>query len=488
MSAGSHPTGAPVTVLIRVRNRARTVGRAIRSALAQSLSDQPVVVVDDASTDETRDAVAAFAPRVRLIARPTRGGPGAAAQTGLEAVATPFVAFLDSDDTWDPGYLAAMLDALRAAPGAVMAYGGYRQVYEAAGVEVPVDAPAVPVDAAAALRGFRIPMSAVVGRTAAWQAVGGFRTDVMNGEDKDLQVRLAARDPAGLLRVPGCRAAYHLRADGVTGDFDRYLADALRLLDAQLQMPAFASLRAEAGRLKAARALAIARRRHVVHALDRPPAQRATLIVLADGDAGALAASLQSAEAQRLPPVDVVVAAPPDAALSEVMHRPWPFAVRRIAAPRELDWPTLRRTVAYAQGDLVGFLHAGDRWGQATLDAHRRAHKAHIHPVAFSYAGPVGAAESDATTAILPAFPRACRRAMARDAVPGSLSRMAVDRRLLASLPDTPAPAGTPVWRILAAGLIEATPAPAVRLCQDRAVCEPVNAPGGTALDGAPAI
>ena len=487
MSAGSHPMGAPVTVLIRVRNRARTVGRAIRSALAQSLSNQPVVVVDDASTDETRDAVAAFAPPVRLIARPTRGGPGAAAQTGLEAVATPFVAFLDSDDTWDPGYLAAMLAALRGAPGAIMAYGGYRQVYEAAGVEVPVDAPAVPVDAAAALRGFRIPMSAVVGRTAAWQAVGGFRTDLMNGEDKDLQVRLAARDPAGLLRVPGCRAAYHLRADGVTADFDRYLADALRLLDAQLQMPAFAGLRAEAGRLKAARALAIAQRRHVVRALGRLPAQRATLIVLADGDAGALAASLQSAEAQRLPPVDAVVAAPPDAALSAVMDRPWPFAVRRIAAPRELDWPTLRRTVACAQGDLVGFLHAGDRWGQATLDAHRRAHKAHIHPVAFSYAGPVGAPGSDAATAILPACPRACRRAMARDAVPGSLSRMAVDRRLLASLPDTPAPAGTPVWRILAAGLIEATPAPAVRLCQDRAVCEPVNAPGGTALDGAPA-
>jgi glycosyltransferase involved in cell wall biosynthesis len=466
VSVGGNCAGAQVTVVIRVRNRAQSVGRAIRCALGQNLADQPILVVDDASTDATREAVTGFGPRVRLVARDTHGGPGAAANTGLQAVTTPYVAFLDSDDTWDTGYLAAMLAALRAAPRAVLAYSGYRLVYEAAGVEVPVEAPAAPADALAAVRGFRVPMSATVGCVAAWRAIGGFRTGLMNGEDKDLQVRLAARDPAGLLRVPECRVGYHLRDDGVTADFERYLVESLKLLDSHLRAPAFAGLSAEAGRLRARRAIAIAQRRRLVRALASPADQDASLIVIADGDPAALESSLRSAAAQRRPPVDALVAAPPGAPLSQVLDASWPFRIERLPAPGGFDWPTLRRAVARARGDLVGFLHAGDGWHPGELDGHRRALKAYIDRVAFSYAQLDGqlAPGARAEAAILPACPKARAVAMTRDEVPGSLSAMAADRKLVVDLSKRVELDDAPLWLALAKGLTQATAGPAVRV------------------------
>jgi len=104
-----------VSVIIPTYNRAATLGRAIDSALEQTIDDLEVVVVDDGSTDDTESVLAAYEdPRVRTIIHATNQGANVARNTGLEHVRGEYVAFLDSDDVWHPAKLERQLAALEA--------------------------------------------------------------------------------------------------------------------------------------------------------------------------------------------------------------------------------------------------------------------------------------------------------------------------------------------------------------------------------------
>lgn len=106
-----------VSVVIPMFNRIATIRRAIDSALAQSFRDIEVIVVDDASSDESVAAVAAIDdPRLRLLRRDQNGGASAARNTGVAASRGSLVAFLDSDDEWFPRKLEIQVAALEAAP------------------------------------------------------------------------------------------------------------------------------------------------------------------------------------------------------------------------------------------------------------------------------------------------------------------------------------------------------------------------------------
>lgn len=111
-----------VSVIVPTYNRAVRVSRAIDSALGQTHEAVEVLVVDDGSTDDTRDRITARygdEPRVRYLHRPN-GGPAAARNTGLDAATGAFVAFLDSDDEWLPWKLDLQLACLERVPGAGM--------------------------------------------------------------------------------------------------------------------------------------------------------------------------------------------------------------------------------------------------------------------------------------------------------------------------------------------------------------------------------
>ncbi|HKJ23793.1 MAG TPA: glycosyltransferase [Myxococcota bacterium] len=106
----------PISVVVPTFDRAAFVVRAVRSALAQTLAPAEVVVVDDASGDDTAAALAALGdPRVRLVRHPERRGGAAARNTGIDAARGAWLALLDSDDTWRPGKLEAQARAVRAA-------------------------------------------------------------------------------------------------------------------------------------------------------------------------------------------------------------------------------------------------------------------------------------------------------------------------------------------------------------------------------------
>jgi glycosyltransferase involved in cell wall biosynthesis len=90
-----------VSVIIPTFNRARHIGRAIKSALAQTFCDWELIVVDDGSTDDTEDVVHSFNdPRIRLIRHDKNYGAPAARNTGIRASKGEYICFLDSDDEW----------------------------------------------------------------------------------------------------------------------------------------------------------------------------------------------------------------------------------------------------------------------------------------------------------------------------------------------------------------------------------------------------
>jgi glycosyltransferase involved in cell wall biosynthesis len=103
-----------VSVIIPTWNRAIEVRQAIASILAQTYANVEVVVVDDGSTDETPSVLASYGKDIVAI-RQENAGVSAARNTGIRAAKGEFLAFVDSDDTFEPTKIAKQVALLEAA-------------------------------------------------------------------------------------------------------------------------------------------------------------------------------------------------------------------------------------------------------------------------------------------------------------------------------------------------------------------------------------
>jgi succinoglycan biosynthesis protein ExoO len=107
---------ADVSVIIPVYNNAATIGRAIASAQGQTLRDIEIVVVDDASTDQTFDVLtklAAADPRIKVVRLPKNLGAGGARNAALANATGDWIAVLDADDWFLPNRLEMLLKAAK---------------------------------------------------------------------------------------------------------------------------------------------------------------------------------------------------------------------------------------------------------------------------------------------------------------------------------------------------------------------------------------
>jgi glycosyltransferase involved in cell wall biosynthesis len=98
---------AQIAVVIPTYNRAGYVQTAIDSALAQTRLPDEIVVVDDGSTDDTAVVLARYGARVRYF-RKDNGGEASARNRGVREASSTWIAFLDSDDAWEPTALAQL--------------------------------------------------------------------------------------------------------------------------------------------------------------------------------------------------------------------------------------------------------------------------------------------------------------------------------------------------------------------------------------------
>jgi glycosyltransferase involved in cell wall biosynthesis len=191
---------ASIAVVIPAFEAESFVGRAIRSALEQTLTPHEIVVVDDGSSDGTGEIARSFGPPVRCVRQPNQGAAGAR-NRGVEEARADYVAFLDADDEWFPRHLERALEVLQRHPELMWFCAAYSiRFWSGRTLERRPDERYL-IDEAyfenyfEMARGWNVSTCSIIARYELFEQVGGFDTSLRVGEDQDLWLRIALRHP-----------------------------------------------------------------------------------------------------------------------------------------------------------------------------------------------------------------------------------------------------------------------------------------------------
>jgi glycosyltransferase involved in cell wall biosynthesis len=117
-----------ISVVIPVFNAEKYLRQAICSALEQTLPPHEVIIVDDGSTDSSREIAASFGPAVICLSQ-RHQGPSAARNLATTRSTGDWIAFLDADDYWLPDKLSRQAAVIQADPSVGLVYTGRTEVY-----------------------------------------------------------------------------------------------------------------------------------------------------------------------------------------------------------------------------------------------------------------------------------------------------------------------------------------------------------------------
>jgi glycosyltransferase involved in cell wall biosynthesis len=180
-----------VSIIMPCYNSEAFVDEAIRSVLRQTLQDFELIVIDDGSTDRSAEILARHGDRIRVISQANQG-VSAARNAGINAAQGDFIAFLDSDDFWEPDFLGAMVNGM-ADPATAIAYCGWQNVGVGQGK------PYIPPDYEGADKMHHLlrfaslwPIHAILIRRSLMPAGQPFNTAYPACEDYDLWLRIAS--------------------------------------------------------------------------------------------------------------------------------------------------------------------------------------------------------------------------------------------------------------------------------------------------------
>jgi glycosyltransferase involved in cell wall biosynthesis len=198
-----------VSVIIPTYNRAKLLSSTLDSVAAQTFRDYEIIIVDDGSVDDTAQQVATRTGPIRYIWQRNQG-VSEARNHALRETHSEFVAFLDSDDLWQPNFLERAVAELRRRPDYALVFTdfistdprgrilrGHRKRPHAGRVTPQLFASTF------------IHTSAVVARSAIIRDAGGFDGRLTHNEDYDLWLRLSLRYPFGLIPEPLCLRRCH---------------------------------------------------------------------------------------------------------------------------------------------------------------------------------------------------------------------------------------------------------------------------------------
>jgi len=216
------PAGHPrVSVVIPAYNPGRFIDAAVGSALSQSMSELEVIVVNDGSTDDTSDRLAAWNdPRLRVITQ-AHGGLASALNTAIRASRGEYIAFLDADDVWLPDKLARHFRVHEEQTGMDATFSWVR-VIDGNGNLTPMPCPRWHgcISFSQLLVDYAIrTMSAVVVRRAAAEHAGMFDADLVRCVDFEFFLRVARLRPNNICAVPEVLSLYRRHEKQRTRDW-----------------------------------------------------------------------------------------------------------------------------------------------------------------------------------------------------------------------------------------------------------------------------
>src|SRR4051794_32804277 len=210
-----------VSVILPVYNREQSVARAIRSVLTQTWTPLELIVVDDGSTDHTRDVLDSFRSQITVIEQP-HAGAYAARNRGLRQARGELIAFIDSDDAWLPDRLASQMPLMER-PEVGLVFGDVVHVRPGDPRRRITSFQVAPPRRGRVAAHFAwcnfVPTVAVLVRRRCLDEAGGFAEDVSLSCDYLMWFRIALRHKLDF--VDGVVAEYSLSADSMSRDLGR---------------------------------------------------------------------------------------------------------------------------------------------------------------------------------------------------------------------------------------------------------------------------
>lgn len=194
--------GPSVSVVIPAYNAGAWIVQAVQSVLDQSQPPDQIIVVNDGSTDDTRDRLIPYMDRICYIEQPNQG-VAATRNRGMALARGDLIALLDADDVWHPGKLELQVRAMAENPD-VGLLGTAIFDWPAAGMPpiAPGESPTVSriERRGLAVRNYLVTSTVIMRRELA-ERVGGFDIALHGPEDHDYWLRAAEVAPVGVLRV-----------------------------------------------------------------------------------------------------------------------------------------------------------------------------------------------------------------------------------------------------------------------------------------------
>jgi glycosyltransferase involved in cell wall biosynthesis len=221
-----------VSIVIPTYNHAPMLQRALATVVEQTYQNWNAIIVNNFSTDNTLEVVAAFNdPRIQCVNFRNNGVIGASRNEGIALATGKYVAFLDSDDTWFTKKLEQCVEILES--GSDLVCHAEYWIDESGKSRLVAYGPS---EAAThhnlIYKGNRISTSATVVRTALLKEVHGFDVapELISTEDYDLWIRLAAMsDKFAFISEP--LGEYHRHDNNVSANIEKHLAAELALLE-----------------------------------------------------------------------------------------------------------------------------------------------------------------------------------------------------------------------------------------------------------------
>ncbi|MCB0164572.1 MAG: glycosyltransferase family 2 protein [Anaerolineae bacterium] len=226
------------SIIIPTYNRAHLLSRAVQSVLNQTFSDFELIIVDDASPDNTAEVVEAFYDNRIIYIRPEKnGGASASRNLGVRRARGEFISFLDDDDEYLPQFLAETYRVLNDAPADIgFSWCSVRKVRDTSHGEIEVkDIMAVSNDRGSSSQtnlqagtGFGLTI-----RASCFSTVGLFDETLSNMEDSDFLMRMS--DSFGYKTIPEVLIKIHLHDGPQLTDPTPKKAEALKRFIAKHQ-------------------------------------------------------------------------------------------------------------------------------------------------------------------------------------------------------------------------------------------------------------
>lgn len=192
-----------VSVVIPTYNYGHFVCEAVESALAQTYPSVEVIVVDDGSTDDTRERLSVYSNRIRYIHQHNQG-LSAARNAGIQAALGKYVALLDSDDQYHPEFVAKLLPLINDRPELALVGSQYMKGGSPEWTQdfTRIREPSLVPLEAIALKPTEFCSSSVIIRRSVFGQIGCFDVALRSVEDRDMWIRIAAQYPVLLVHAP----------------------------------------------------------------------------------------------------------------------------------------------------------------------------------------------------------------------------------------------------------------------------------------------